>query len=615
MYSGSIADTRTVEELENEFNRTTIIEKKIDLLIEMADIKNGNLDKTAINEIDAALKLAEKFDKHEKIADINTLYGTYWKIRSNFYQSINYFQKALKFYIDNDMKFETAMIYRALGEAYRASLDYDLALKSLKKAEKLFISLKDSMMLAKTYDRYAAVYFEIPDEDNTLKVIKYAKKALALFSPEDNIQLTLSLNNIIGSCYSSRQEFDLAEKHLFNAFNLIDENNKIYNYSMVLNNIVNMYRMQGKIYKAIHYGRLNFDFIEENDLDIYGDGVASFLTMCYDSLKRYDSAYYFASRTLDMKTAKFFQQKQDIMLELQAKYELERKQNEIDAEKTRTIYITVLSSTIIVFALILAILQFRKHKLLKKNNDEIIEKNNKIIDQNDELNKLNATKDKFFSIIAHDLRGPLGGLKLGSEMLSNDYNELSEKDKREFIDMFHESVNNIYDLLENLLLWSRSQRGIIEVNIEETDLASFVSNSVEVLKLQANNKKIKIDNNISLNEKINIDVNLTMTAIRNIISNSIKFTNPGGKIVLSSDISEEHLKIIISDTGIGMDSEQISMLFVIDKNKSTPGTNNESGTGLGLLICYDFIRKQGGNIKVSSSPGYGSVFEISLPNK
>lgn len=244
---------------------------------------------------------------------------------------------------------------------------------------------------------------------------------------------------------------------------------------------------------------------------------------------------------------------------------------------------------------------------------KLAELNEQLIDSEIKLKELNASKDKFFSIIAHDLKSPFLSLLGYSEILSNEFDELSEGEKKESIQSIYQLSNNSYRLLENLLQWSRIQIGKIEFVKEPFNLFYELSPALMLLTQTAKNKNITIENNIDRKVFVTADKNMLNTIIRNLVSNAIKFTNKGGKIVLTAVDEENLVRISVKDNGIGLEKEQISNLFSIDKNISTNGTANETGTGLGLLLCKEMIEKHSGSMLVNSSPDSGSEFVFTIP--
>ncbi len=251
--------------------------------------------------------------------------------------------------------------------------------------------------------------------------------------------------------------------------------------------------------------------------------------------------------------------------------------------------------------------------LLEERQEEILQQKEEIEAQRDELSTLNSTKDKFFSIIGHDLKNPFHAIMSLTDILKNTSGERSAEEIDEMIDMIKTSSENAYELLENLLQWSRSQTGRINYNPQEIDIQDIGIETVNLLNVSAEKKNIKLISQINSQMMAFADKNMVQTIIRNLINNAIKFTPEEGVITLKGESTADYIKIHIQDTGIGMDPEFIEGLFAIDRQKSTKGTSGESGTGLGLIICKEFAEQNGGNIYVKSTPGEGSIFTLQLP--
>jgi signal transduction histidine kinase len=233
--------------------------------------------------------------------------------------------------------------------------------------------------------------------------------------------------------------------------------------------------------------------------------------------------------------------------------------------------------------------------------------------QNLKLQELNATKDKFFSIISHDLKGPLNSLTSFSHLLIDHTDSLTKEDIQMLAKDLDKSVKNLFALLENLLEWSRSQTGNIDFTPEVFDLAEILELNKNLFESLAKNKEINVavgNNPVCLVRAHKQSIN---TVVRNLVSNAIKFSNKGGAVTLEQRIEGNNILVSVTDTGLGMSQQVIDKLFRLDKKYSTNGTANEKGTGLGLILCKDFIEKNGGQIQVISQPGKGSTFSFLLP--
>ena len=241
-------------------------------------------------------------------------------------------------------------------------------------------------------------------------------------------------------------------------------------------------------------------------------------------------------------------------------------------------------------------------------------KEQKIKEQNQELTELNTSKDKFFSIIAHDLRGPLGGLMGLTELMADETKQFTPEQNKELKLTLSHSTRNIYTLLENLLEWSQIQQGNIAFSPQMLDLRKLVNDCMKSVAESAEKKAIEIVTDIPAETKVFADINMLQTTIRNLATNAVKFTQHRGTVTISFNVADNGSAIIsVKDTGIGMSKKLLDDLFKLDVDTRRKGTNGEPSTGLGLLLCKEFVEKHGGNLWVESEEGKGSEFNFSIP--
>jgi len=241
-------------------------------------------------------------------------------------------------------------------------------------------------------------------------------------------------------------------------------------------------------------------------------------------------------------------------------------------------------------------------------------KNEETLLQNQQkLKELNNTKDRFFSIIAHDLRNPFNSLLGVLELLIEEYDELDDNTRMEYLAVVNSSSNNLYKLLDNLLQWSRMQTSKIDFVPTEVSMVDMINTEIDLLKEQAGAKEITIEFKPINDVKATVDGNMISTVVRNLISNAIKFTRNTGKINVELEEAEDNITFSVQDNGVGIYKGDLKKLFNITNKISTYGTNKEAGTGLGLILCKEFIDKHRGNITVSSELNVGTCFKVFLP--
>ena len=237
----------------------------------------------------------------------------------------------------------------------------------------------------------------------------------------------------------------------------------------------------------------------------------------------------------------------------------------------------------------------------------------KIKKVNSELVEINNAKDKFFSIISHDLRSPLGGLMQILDILDESYESLEKEEMLEIVSEASKTSKMVYNLMENLLEWSRIQTGRIPYEPETIKLLPFINELATLYSQNLKNKQVAFHINIEPELSVFADIKMTNTILRNLISNAIKFSNPGGSISVSSELDKNTVTIKVKDTGVGIEEKDLDKLFKTDVSYSTEGTAKEKGTGLGLVLCKELVEKQGGKIRVESRKAAGSTFYFTLP--
>lgn len=264
-----------------------------------------------------------------------------------------------------------------------------------------------------------------------------------------------------------------------------------------------------------------------------------------------------------------------------------------------------------------AIKSYNQSNTIIKQNYELKDLNvnleAKVAQRTKELEEINRTKDKFFSIIAHDLKNPFNSLLGFSELLLENLKDFSLDKIEEYISIIFDTSQSSFALLENLLDWSRSQTGGLIIEKKKLDIHKIAADNIILLESHALKKGIRFYNDVYLGTACFADYNMTNTVLRNLLSNAVKYTNEDGKITIDCQAVGNMVKVTVCDNGVGISEKVIDNLFRIDQNVSTRGTANETGTGLGLILCKEFVEKNGGEISVESELGEGTTFHFTLP--
>ncbi len=250
---------------------------------------------------------------------------------------------------------------------------------------------------------------------------------------------------------------------------------------------------------------------------------------------------------------------------------------------------------------------------LAAQNHEIVRQKEELEKQKRELIELNATKDKFFSIIAHDLRSPITTLISLAEVLRTDLDLITVDETHEILTSLHSLSRNYLKLLDNLLQWARIQTGRMVADPQPFDLITIINEVIDFYKVTAAEKRVNLVSRVSGTLTVIADHNMIKTVLRNLISNALKYTAMDGTVTIATGREPGFATVIVSDTGLGMTPTAIESLFKLEKTFSTAGTANEKGTGLGLILCKEFVEKNGGTISVESEYGQGSTFSFTVP--
>lgn len=583
----------------------------IDYMVSTYETDSFNVDEY-IKESEILLN---KVDNDSLRAVLLLLNGKMHHLRGEYPKATGRYIEALNYYEELGNKVGIANCYRNLGETYRAANSLRTALDYLYKAKLIYLNdVKDSNLIARTFNRISAVYFELHDTvktfENAYSAVNYAKK----YTTEGK-NVIANTYNILGAIQS---EVDHA-KALEYFTKSVDLFKSIGHFVDLPNLYINMaviYSSKGDYKNALKYSNEAFQLAKKYDIVSYISASLRILSDAHFQLDNYKIAYELLKESNVFRENLINERKNQQLIEIRTKLEIEEKEKQLKLQESLRIYQGIMLAIVILIILFFALKILFRNQTLKKKNYELADKNDLITYQNSRLAELNATKDKFFSIIAHDLKNPLSSIKLVSNSLRDNYSSLSEDEKLEFITEIRKSSNHIIELLDNLLTWSRSQTGRIVFEAVEFPIRSLVQNNINLLANQANAKMISLENN-TLESALNGDPNMINTVLRNLISNAIKFTPHGGNVIVRGEQTELDKQTVylvsVEDNGVGISADKIQKLFKIDSGFSTHGTDDEKGTGLGLILCKEFIDMHKGKIWAESVADIGTKISFTIP--
>lgn len=576
-----------------------------------------NAPENTLKYAQEALALSQKisFSKGEGAA-LSQIGSFYWQV-GKYPRAMSYYLQALSIEEKIGNKEGIARNLNNLGLVYDSQNNLDKALEYYQK----------SLRIDKEINNYQAIPFGL----NNIGVIYYRKKEYgkALESYLEGLRIAeknsdqsligVSLNNI-GDVYLSVGKYDDAIRFQKQAMILEEKINDQEGVAYSLDALAKSYIALGKLDSAEYY---IMQAVQVNQKL----GITPQLKENYQSIKEiafqrkdYMKAYWYANAYSTILDSLFSKDKNELINQLEQNYELGKKQAEIDVLQNENIIkqqeiekqnlwriIWVISFGVaLAFVFGLYFLYYQRNKANTKLNNI----NTQLNKTNRELRDLNATKDKLFSIISHDLRSPFSTLKSSLELMR--MNAFSPEEIEQVSTQLHQNVENISYTLDNLLQWSMFQMKKGErTHIEKVALNEVIEETVNFYAEVAKNKEITLATNLLPDLYVNVDKNQMRFVFRNLLNNALKFTFPQGKITISSHIKGENIEIVVADTGVGMTEEQIDKLFS-PANRSTRGTKGEKGTGLGLLLCKEFVENNGGTISVTSQQYKGSYFLITM---
>lgn len=510
--------------------------------------------------------------------------------------------EALKITREEEIPRQEATVLNELGNYHYELGQFETALNYFYEALKIRERLGDNTQLAGSYNNVGVMYKKL---GRYKEALEYTRKAQETFEKlNSTTAISLVLQNM-GELYEISGDFEAAEKNYHRSLDLAIEHGLKKYVADGYQYLSRLYKRTGEYEKALYY---QDQYLLYRD-SLYDDEIAARIAEMDRQLelKKQEVEYQRAMADRDIA--------------------LLQKENEIQRTQLEARTIMQIASLVIFLLISLAAWAFyRKHRFTRMVNRLLKEEKSKVQHQNrelhhinaqlnisqEELRNLNATKDKLFSIISHDLKAPLNSLMGFIDVLKQDFKTFNHDEVNHFATQMERSVESVQMLLNNLLQWSANQSGKLRFEPEKIEVQKIVEENAQLAQEQARNKGIRIETKI---DAINFmaDYNMISLVVRNLLNNAIKFTPFGGTVTVSAENKDKGIRIAVSDTGIGMTQEQIDRLFKEKTHFSNQGTNREKGFGLGLILAREFVLRHGGEISVDSKQGKGTSFTVYLP--
>jgi signal transduction histidine kinase len=578
--------------------------------------------------------------------------GKFNETRGAFSQASRYYDSSLVISRQDGDSSLLALALTSRGKNYISEGRLNLALQNYLEAFQLSENLHDTLLFAQTCSHLGSLYMLLHQYD---KALDYSRKALLFRGDMNNPEgiakscnnvgiifhklnqndsafsyfyqaLTLCRNthyekgmvkamNNIGSLCSEQKDDQKAARYLDTAFSISTRTGYGYGIATSSLNLGDLSRKKGQLAKAIFYYRLSLARIDKTDYDEMLDNIYQGLFECYDSIGDYRTALEYHVLLLQTQKKLLNTENARQLAQLNIAFDLERKEKDYQVlradnelkellikRKTTFIWLIVIA---LGFTIALCAAVYNRLHIKKKANSQLETLNRMVTEQNTALNKL-------YSIIAHELRNPLYWFQNLSEALSRKYREMPPEKVQKSLSALDESAKNAFHLMDNLLQWSRSRLNRIYPKKGEHPLRDLVADTAHMYLTILHYKEIKFTNDIPEESTVYADADLLSCVIRNVISNAIKYTPPGGRIHIEQLAAIDYITVIVTDSGPGIPEPQINGIFS-DTLVSATGLMQEKGSGIGLKLCKEFVELNGGTIRAHSIPGTCTQFIFTIP--
>lgn len=571
---------------------------------------------------DQAVHLAEKINDPLYLATVYGGIGNLADNRGRPKEAFEYFLKSLEYFEEIDDRKSMAVIYNNLAIINNDMDNFKPAYEYYYKAIAINKAIGAYHDLSMNYGNLGVLH----KTAGNLQQAIAAYDTSNMIAEEHGFVMDFARNKLnMGNLLIITNDLEAAEKNLLESLQLCEEINLDYGKMLNYSALADLSLKKDALQLAKSYAKKTIEMAERfEDLKLLRKSN-DMLSVIYEKKGLFEQALAYRKAYVAANDSIISRSNKNLVLELQARYDNKRKELENSALKAENLLkeqaikvqkiVTLIISVAFVILALLLFFVFRVTSQLKNANRSLKELNQQIIRQNTLLEETVKTKDKLFSIIGHDLRSPfnsmLGILQL---MIDNPYN-FESKEHKLLLNQLYSKGNDTYTLVENLLQWAMSQEGQIAFKPALHTLFEIVEDEVSFLSNRADKKQIELTNQVSEDIMVWCDHNMMTTVFRNVINNAIKYTPTKGSINITAKVKSEHVFVTVSDSGIGMTAETIERIQQDNMFHSEKGTDNESGTGLGLKIVKEFLTVNKALFSITSNPGKGTDFVIRLNKK
>lgn len=542
-------------------------------------------------------------------------------------KSFEFSEKAYGLAINADDKLQAARLMNNMGALYYEQQDYLMAIDQFKKGYELATQVNDLATRIRSLNNVALNFTHLNQFDSAMN---YARRSIQMNENAGSPYLTSFAHRVTGDVYLAKGKYDSAQVIYTQSLEMAREQGIKSFEAGVLHRLGNAYLLDGELNKAEEILLYSVDLCEEYKFLDELSKSHRYLAKLYEQKGNIKDAYFHQSQFLVLNDSLLSKSNRDRLALLQNMFQSNLKESELEllkAQNENQAYRLETSRRYnIGFAIaaaligVLGIRLYFMNKNIRSFNTNLLAQQRKIEEQNlvlenqsIQLKGMNETKNKLFSILGHDLRGPIAQVKSVMDMLLAGHLEKEEFD--ELLHVLNKDIDSVNFTLNNTLKWSMAQMEGFNVNPSTFDLREVVDNSLQLLQGSFKEKKLAVFNQMESKVEVFADQDLIEVVVRNILNNAVKFSNSGDSVTIFSETDEKWTLWCVLDQGVGMTTEQINLILSdsYSLTKSRPGTKKEKGSGLGLQLAKEFTRKCGGEITIESYPGHGSKFCIRLP--
>ncbi len=528
------------------------------------------------------------------------------KALENYFNAVNYAQ-----ILKNERR--EAIAYSGLGTVYKIIENYSKSLYFFNKGIALLRKVNDVKGLAGSLTNTGELYKINRDYDSAFL---YFKEARHIYDSLDfSLGIAYNTGNI-GLLYAELNQPEKARENMEQAISILTELEDYYPIAFYELSLADIYAKKGDIELSLNYCLHSLKIALDHRLKEQIRDANLKLSELYANQNKFQKAYYHQNQYLIYRDSINNEATIRKMAELQTEYEVSQKQLEVNLLEKQQKQQNIIFIALIIIILLMAFLVFLYYRNFKRKqtlNLIITKRKEEVEAQRDQLVAMNETKEKFLSVVSHDLLGPVNSFKGLSTIMKASIESNNTEDLLYIHKLFDNSVNNLSSLLSNLLDWSVTQKGAIPYIPERIVLFNLVNELLDLFSNMAKTKDINLKSTVDNEAIIWADINSVKTILRNLVSNAIKFTNANGEITISAAQNNEVLAIHVTDTGIGMPQEKIDNLLASDNYNRSAGTKGEGGIGLGLQLVKEFVEMNKGIIAIESKESVGTTITVFLP--